>query len=134
VLASSNSNAAVSFSTGTKTVFSTVAAEPFGRLFSNVPKVYRALLNQAGTAAPVATVLENTLGSTPAWSREGPGSYRLTLTGAFLSTKTFITTYVVFASGADGRLSRVDNNVLELTVGDGDDYLVDSAVEVLVYP
>ena len=31
-------------------------------------KVYTALLTQTGTNAPVATVLENTLGGTPVWS------------------------------------------------------------------
>ena len=34
------------------------------------PKVYRALLSQTGTAAPTATVLENTLGGTVVWTRD----------------------------------------------------------------
>lgn len=37
--------------------------------------VYRALLTQSGTNAPVATVLENTLGFTPTWVRSGAGFY-----------------------------------------------------------
>ena len=37
--------------------------------------IYRALLTQSGTNAPVATVLENTLGFTPTWDRSGPGLY-----------------------------------------------------------
>jgi hypothetical protein len=38
-------------------------------------KVYTALLTQTGTNAPVATVLENTLGVTPVWSYLGAGFY-----------------------------------------------------------
>lgn len=37
--------------------------------------IYRALLTQSGTNAPVATVLENTLGFTPTWDRSAPGIY-----------------------------------------------------------
>lgn len=52
-------------------------------------KVYTALLNQSGTDAPVATVLENTLGGTPVWTRSSTGNYICTLTGAFTLNKTF---------------------------------------------
>jgi len=54
-------------------------------------KVYTALLTQTGTDAPVATVLENTLGDI-VWSRVNVGVYLGTLNGAFLSDKTFIPT------------------------------------------
>ena len=40
-----------------------------------VPKRYRALLTQTGTAAPVATVLENTLGVNFTPTRQGAGDY-----------------------------------------------------------
>ena len=53
-------------------------------------KVYTALLSQTGTNAPVATVLENTLGGTVVWSRDSAGFYRGTLTGAFVNNKTTI--------------------------------------------
>ncbi len=53
-------------------------------------KKYVALLNQTGTDAPVATVLENTLGATPIWTRANQGYYNITLTGAFDITKTFV--------------------------------------------
>ena len=53
-------------------------------------KVYTALLTQAGTNAPVAIVLENTLGGTIVWSRFNTGTYRGTLTGAFTVNKTII--------------------------------------------
>ena len=52
-------------------------------------KVYTALLSQSGTSAPVATVLENTLGGAVVWSRIGVGAYRATLSGVFTATKSF---------------------------------------------
>lgn len=56
----------------------------------NAPKVYKALLTQTGTSAPVATVLENTLGGTVVWTRNGPGQYTGTLSGVFTNNKTCI--------------------------------------------
>jgi hypothetical protein len=51
----------------------------------NGVKVYRALLTQTGTDAPVATVLENTLGGDVVWTRADIGVYVGTLAGAFPS-------------------------------------------------
>jgi hypothetical protein len=57
---------------------------------------YKALLTQSGTDAPVATVLEDTLGDIyglpPALSYNAVGTYDITLTGAFTVNKTFILT------------------------------------------
>src|SRR5688500_2623877 len=50
--------------------------------------VYAALLTQSGTSAPVATVLENTLGGTVVWARSAGGIYTGTLAGAFTADKT----------------------------------------------
>ena len=58
-------------------------------------KVYTAIIQQSGTNAPVATVLENTLGGTVVWSRNTNGVYYGTLTGAFAFNKT-----VCFATSA----------------------------------
>ena len=52
-------------------------------------KVYKALLTQTGTDAPVATVLVNTLSGTPAWSRVSVGYYKLTLASEFTNDKTY---------------------------------------------
>lgn len=54
-------------------------------------KVYTALLTQSGTDAPVATVLENTLGGDVVWSYENVGVYNGTLVGAFTENKTYTT-------------------------------------------
>ena len=50
-------------------------------------KVYTALLNQTGTDAPVATVLENTLGLNIVWSRTGAGQYSGSTPGLFVDPK-----------------------------------------------
>ena len=61
-------------------------------LFSYVPtyKVYRALLTQTGTDAPLPIVLENTLSGDLTWSYNAAGSYGATLVGEFTADKTFI--------------------------------------------
>jgi len=56
----------------------------------NSVRVYRALLTQSGTNPPVATILENTLGGVPVWTRDSGGTYRITLAGVFLRDKTFL--------------------------------------------
>lgn len=52
-------------------------------------KVYTVLLTQSLTNAPVATILENTLGGTVVFSYSGVGSYVATLTGVFILNKTW---------------------------------------------
>ena len=52
--------------------------------------VYTALLSQSGTDAPVATVLQNTLGGTVVWSRNTTGDFSATLVGAFTTNKTTV--------------------------------------------
>jgi len=69
----------------TKFVENLIATSPSGQSY----KVYTALLNQADEEAPVPTVLENTLGGTPVWTRDGLGYYECTLAGAFPVDKTF---------------------------------------------
>jgi len=87
VIASSNSNSLVSFSAGTKNVFCDVPAS----WLTQFPKMYRATITQDGTtAAPTATVLNNTLGGTVVWTRNSAGIYTGTLSGAFTSAKTFV--------------------------------------------
>ena len=61
-------------------------------------KVYTALLTQTGENAPVATVLENTIGDI-VWARISEGSYEGILANAFTNNKTFI---LVGANLSDG--------------------------------
>src|SRR5687767_6514065 len=53
-------------------------------------KVYKAILTQSSTSAPVATVLQNTLGGTVVWTYNGVGDYTGTLTGVFIDGKTIV--------------------------------------------
>ena len=50
-------------------------------------KVYRALLTQAGTSAPVPTILENTIGDV-GFTYIEPGDFGTTSTGLFTEGKT----------------------------------------------
>lgn len=112
------------------------------------PKVYRALLAQSGTAAPVATVLENTLGGTVVWTRSDVGLYVGTLDGSFTENKTWISQVNVpveldratfniaesFRSDAD----TVKVQTAKINVADGaqtneDACLIDSSIEIRVY-
>jgi hypothetical protein len=52
-------------------------------------KVYTALLTQTGEDAPVAIVLENTLGATLSYSRVGQGEYIITTSDTFPQDTTW---------------------------------------------
>ena len=54
----------------------------------NGVRKYVALLTQSNTNAPVATVLENSLGATVVWSYLSAGGYLFTCTGKFTSNKS----------------------------------------------
>jgi len=56
----------------------------------NGVKIYRALLTQSGTDAPVAIIQENTLGGVPVWSRDAVGEYYITLAGAFPAGRSMV--------------------------------------------
>ena len=102
-------------------------------------KVYTALLTQTGTAAPTATVLENTLGGTIVWSYSIAGEYIGTLTGAFLNNKTFLTiknnihnTTVEYTSS----IGRIDNNKVVIgskTDSVASDGTLNASIEIRVY-
>jgi len=52
-------------------------------------EVYSVLLNKSGTGVIVPTVLENTLGGVPVWTRNDVGVDYCTLADAFTENKTF---------------------------------------------
>lgn len=109
--------------------------------------VYRALMNQSGTNAPVATVLENSIGSI-VWARTVAGIYTATLAGAFPASKTFTTITSSRGINQDDAglysIVRTSANVLTLQVvffdpGGGsanlsDNLMTDTPLEILVYP
>jgi len=53
-------------------------------------KIYNAILTQSSNLDPVATVLQNTLGSPIVWTRTSAGMYLGTLTSAFPTNKTLV--------------------------------------------
>lgn len=65
-------------------------------------KVWRGLVSQAGTAAPTATVLENSLGGTITWARTSAGLYTATLASAFTANKTMAAFGNTFDYGDSG--------------------------------
>jgi hypothetical protein len=109
------------------------------RVIDRPYRVYSALLTQTGTNAPVATVLENTLGFTPVWSRNSQGDYRITemngfpinKTQCFYGNRVYDIEKVIF--GPDP-----GNNMIELfiydDVGVQDDLLLNFPIEIRVYP
>lgn len=52
------------------------------------PMVYKAILSQSGTSAPTATVLENTTGETPTYTRSDIGTYFIDSPGSKFTTGT----------------------------------------------
>lgn len=63
-------------------------------------KVYTALLSQTGIDAPVATVLQNSIGDI-VWTRDDVGIYTATLALAFTTNKTFVPPVSYYSSTGD---------------------------------
>lgn len=105
-------------------------------------KTYVALLSQSGTNAPVATVLENTLGGTVVWSRTGPGRYVATLADAFTVGKTSVlmtgnnvgTVGAVYSYIPAANANEVSLRVMDSTFEVADDLMNKATIEIRVYP
>ena len=94
-------------------------------------KVYTALLTQSGTDAPVATVLENTIGNI---TFEGidlaNGIFNIKSNGLFLNEKTAF--FLAPCIGVDYTISYVDENTIVVN-SDSQDNLQKSPIEIRVY-
>lgn len=98
-------------------------------------KRYVALLSQSGTDAPVATVLENTLGGTVVWTRNDVGDYTGTLAGAFTVGKTFVVVAPINGFiNINKDLDSILIQIIEQTLVLSDEYLNLTAIEIRVYP
>ena len=105
-------------------------------------KIYRALLTQSGTDAPVATVLENSLGGTIVLSYSNAGEYDLTLAGAFPAGKCFPSVLGAVSNDDPSNLTttqiyRVSDNVIRVRMidpGETPANLHDFGIQILVYP
>jgi len=121
-----------------KTVQFTVGSiSAFANSYSLGYTVYTALLNQTGTAAPVATILQNTTGGTIIWTRTSTGEYTATIANAlFTLNKT-----LVFINNGDGLhqgqgvapswISPTTTTINIDTFSDG--ALINGAIEIRVY-
>lgn len=104
-------------------------------------KVYTALVLQSGTAAPISTVLENSLSGIPTWTYNSAGNYTLTLAGEFTTNKTYVSTISTAnpAIFATANVSSVNDIVVQTrtTAGVGQDAVLGnnhSRIEIRVYP
>ena len=107
-------------------------------LFNLGYKVYVASLIQTGTAAPVATVLQNTTGGTFTWSRTSAGQYKATISGITLPANK-----VVIFENATGDLN-LGGKITSSTVIDIDQFssggggyadgmLAGTSIEIRIY-
>ena len=112
--------------------------EDVSSLFNLGYKVYVASLIQTGTAAPVATVLQNTTGGTFTWSRTSTGKYKATISGITLPANK-----VVIFENATGDLN-LGGKITSTTVVDIDQFssggggysdgmLAGTSIEIRIY-
>ena len=97
--------------------------------------VYTALITQAGTAAPVATILQNTTGGTFTYARTSGGDYTVTVSGnLFTVNKT-----LVFLNGGssennhDIALERASDTVINLSTHNSDGKFTAGSIEIRIY-
>jgi PKD repeat protein len=118
-------------STGGRYFHGDVQADTF-----NAVEVYAALLTQASTSAPVATVLRNDLDGTVVWAYSAPGIYTATLTGAFLANKTTVKLGTVKAkliSAVTGSTSVITVRTTDTADSDANAILLATPIEIKVY-
>lgn len=102
---------------------------------------FTAILNQAGTSAPTATVVYNGLGgtATPVWGYTSAGKYTLTITGAFPVDKTIIELKDFdIGWGEKVKAYRVDDDTIAIESGSSTDFIDDDVItnmpiEIKVY-
>jgi|TARA_B110000977_G_scaffold175077_1_gene229527 hypothetical protein len=97
--------------------------------------VYTALITQAGTAAPVATILQNTTGGTFTYARTSGGDYTVTVSGnLFTVNKT-----LVFLNGGssennhDIAWERASDTVINLSTHNSDGKFTAGSIEIRIY-
>jgi hypothetical protein len=96
---------------------------------------YKAVLNQSGTDAPVATVLVDTIGGS--WARDSNGAYTYTKNGAFTVGHVWLSVYPNYnATEAIGfNLERSNDNAIALSVSNNEDgWLSNHMVLIEVHP
>lgn len=102
---------------------------------------YLAVVSQSGANAPTATVITNTLGGVPVWTRHAEGSYYATLAGAFPAGRTVFMAKMVqssFELDAAATAARLSNDIVGITQTNSSSDPVDGLYNVTfwvrVYP
>ena len=124
--------------TDAKPITNNFTVSDVSSLFNLGYKVYVASLIQTGTAAPVATVLQNTTGGTFTWSRTSTGKYKATISGITLPANK-----VVIFENATGDLN-LGGKITSSTVIDIDQFssggggysdgmLAGTSIEIRIY-
>jgi hypothetical protein len=97
--------------------------------------VYTALITQTGTAAPVATVLQNTTGGTFTYARTSGGDYTVTASSSlFTANKT-----IVFLNGGSAENNhdiawrRASDTVIDLKTHNSDGKFTAGSLEIRIY-
>ena len=96
--------------------------------------VYTALLTQAGTAAPVATILQNTTNATLTWTRQSSGNYTVTASTALFTVNK---TILFLNNGSTPNITQVPWNrtsdtTVTLSLG-ADGNLINGSFEIRIY-
>jgi hypothetical protein len=111
--------------------------EAFSRLRPQEPKykVYTALLTQTGTDAPVATVLENTLGNIT-YSYSEVGSYNINSSSLFTENKTFI--FINNGDSLSNKANYESSNIIQIeslnnSITSENGLLLNTSIEIRVY-
>jgi len=93
-------------------------------------KVYVAILTQTGVSAPIASVLQNTLGGTPTFSYESTGDYKIILNGKLTASKRTVNFFISrYTDGANGKVLEADTTVEK---DDEVEFLTYNSLDVLV--
>jgi|GEM_PF-4878372 len=98
-------------------------------------KVYTATLNQSGTAAPVPTIMDNSIGSI-VWTRTGVGTYRGTLSAAFTTGKTTVFLNPAFGTGNVNAAQWITTSTIDVKTLNGlspTDGILSTDIEIRVY-
>lgn len=100
---------------------------------ANIYTVYTALLTQSGTAAPVATVLENTTGATIAWTRTGSGVYVGTISSALFAANKTVVFVNTGGGGTAAKWTRTSTTALSVD-STTDGIFIAGSLEIRIYP
>ena len=115
--------------------FTVQSIASFANSYSLGYTVYTALITQTGTAAPVATVLQNTTGGTFTYARTSGGDYTVTASSSlFTADKT-----IVFLNGGSAENNhdiawrRVSDTVIDLKTHNSDGKFTSGSLEIRIY-